>query len=336
MVSPLERPPTMRFSRRGFLRLPVGAAAFRASARVAMARGYPDRPVRIIVGFPPGGVGDILARLIGQWLSVQLDQAFIIENRPGAAGNIGAEAAARAPGDGYTLLQIGLPPHAIGTALYPKLNFDILRDIAPVASIIRAPTLLEVNPSFPATTVPEFIAYAKAHPGRIAMASNGIGSGPHIYGELFRMMTAVDITHVPYRGSGPALTDLLGGQVQMMFDNVPSSIEHVRAGRLRALAVTSATRWHGLPDLPAVAEFVPGYEASSWFGFGAPKSTPADIIDTLNSTINAALADPTMKRKLTELGGEVLPLSPAETGEVIAQETEKWLKVVRFAGIKPE
>jgi tripartite-type tricarboxylate transporter receptor subunit TctC len=335
MVLPLQRPP-MRFSRRGFLRLPVGAAAFRASARVAMARGYPDRPVRIIVGFPPGGVGDILARLIAQWLSVQLDQAFIIENRPGAAGNIGAEAAARAPGDGYTLLQIGLPPHAIGTELYPKLNFDILRDIAPVASIMRAPTLLEVNPSVPATTVPEFIAYAKAHPGRISMASNGIGSGPHIYGELFRMLTGVKLTHVPYRGSGPALTDLLGGQVQMMFDNVPSSIEHVRAGRLRALAVTSATRWDGLPDLPAVAEFVPGYEASSWYGFAAPKNTPADIIDTLNSTINGALADPTMKRKLTELGGDVLPLTPAETGKVIASETDKWLKVVRFAGIKPE
>jgi tripartite-type tricarboxylate transporter receptor subunit TctC len=335
MVLPLERPP-MRFSRRGFLRLPVGAAAFRASARVAMARGYPDRPVRIIVGFPPGGVGDILARLIAQWLSVQLDQAFIIENRPGAAGNIGAEAAARAPADGYTLLQIGLPPHAIGTEVYPKLNFDILRDIAPVASIIRAPTLLEVNPLVPATTVPEFIAYATAHPGRISMASNGTGSGPHIYGELFKMMADVKLTHVPYRGSGPALTDLLGGQVQMMFDNVPSSIEHVRAGRLRALAVTSATRWDGLPGLPAVAEFVPGYEASSWYGFGAPKNTPADIIDTLNSTINGALADPTMKRKLTELGGDVLPLSPAETGKVIASETEKWLKVVRFAGIKAE
>jgi tripartite-type tricarboxylate transporter receptor subunit TctC len=335
MVSPLGRPP-MRFSRRGLLRLPVGAAAFRASARVAMARAYPDRPVRIIVGFPPGGVGDILARLIGQWLSVQLSQPFVIENRPGAAGNVGAEAAARSPADGYTLLQIGLPPHSISTEVYPKLNFDILRDVTPVASIMRAPTLLVVNPLVPAVTIPEFIAYAKAHPGRVAMASNGTGSGPHIYGELFGMMTGVELTHVPYRGSGPALNDLLGGQVQMMFDNVPSSIEHVRAGRLRALAVTSAARWEGLPDLPAVAEFVPGYEASSWYGIVAPKNIPADIVDTLNSTINGALADPTMKRKLAELGGDVLALSPAETGKVIAGETEKWLKVVRFAGIKSE
>jgi tripartite-type tricarboxylate transporter receptor subunit TctC len=335
MVLPLDRPP-MRFSRRGLLRLPVGAAAFRASARVAMARTYPDRPVRIVVGFPPGGVGDILARLIGQWLSVQLSQPFVIENRPGAAGNVGAEAAARSSADGYTLLQIGLPPHSISTEVYPKLNFDILRDVTPVASIMRAPTLLVVNPLVPAVTIPEFIAYAKAHPGRVAMASNGIGSGPHIYGELFGMMTGVELTHVPYRGSGPALNDLLGGQVQMMFDNVPSSIEHVRAGRLRALAVTSATRWEGLPDLPAVAEFVPGYEASSWYGIVAPKNIPADIVDTLNSTINGALADPTMKRKLAELGGDVLALSPAETGQVIARETEKWLKVVRFAGIKSE
>jgi tripartite-type tricarboxylate transporter receptor subunit TctC len=335
MVLPLDRPP-MRFSRRGLLRLPVGAAAFRASARVAMARTYPDRPVRIVVGFPPGGVGDILARLIGQWLSVQLSQPFVIENRPGAAGNVGAEAAARSPADGYTLLQIGLPPHSISTEVYPKLNFDILRDVTPVASIMRAPTLLVVNPLVPAVTIPEFIAYAKAHPGRVAMASNGTGSGPHIYGELFGMMTGVELTHVPYRGSGPALNDLLGGQVQMMFDNVPSSIEHVRAGRLRALAVTSATRWEGLPDLPAVAEFVPGYEASSWYGIVAPKNIPADIVDTLNSTINGALADPTMKRKLGELGGDVLALSPAETGRMIAGETEKWLKVVRFAGIKSE
>jgi tripartite-type tricarboxylate transporter receptor subunit TctC len=318
------------------LRLPVGAAAFRASARVAMARAYPDRPVRIIVGFPPGGVGDILARLIGQWLSVQLSQPFVIENRPGAAGNVGAEAAARSPADGYTLLQIGLPPHSISTEVYPKLNFDILRDVTPVASIMRAPTLLVVNPLVPAVTIPEFIAYAKAHPGRVAMASNGTGSGPHIYGELFGMMTGVELTHVPYRGSGPALNDLLGGQVQMMFDNVPSSIEHVRAGRLRALAVTSATRWEGLPDLPAVAEFVPGYEASSWYGIVAPKNIPADIVDTLNSTINGALGDPTMKRKLAELGGDVLALSSAETGKMIAGETEKWLKVVRFAGIKSE
>jgi tripartite-type tricarboxylate transporter receptor subunit TctC len=335
MVLPLDRPP-MRFSRRGLLRLPVGAAAFRASARVAMARTYPDRPVRIIVGFPPGGVGDILARLIGQWLSVQLSQPFVIENRPGAAGNVGAEAAARSPADGYTLLQIGLPPHSISTEVYPKLNFDILHDVTPVASIMRAPTLLVVNPLVPAVTVPELIAYAKAHPGRVAMASNGTGSGPHIYGELFGMMTGVELTHVPYRGSGPALNDLLGGQVQMMFDNVPSSIEHVRAGRLRALAVTSATRWEGLPDLPAVAEFVPGYEASSWYGIVAPKNIPADIVDTLNSTINGALSDPTMKRKLAELGGDVLALSPAETGKVIAGETEKWLKVVRFAGSKSE
>jgi tripartite-type tricarboxylate transporter receptor subunit TctC len=335
MVLPLDRPP-MRFSRRGLLRLPVGAAAFRASARVAMARTYPDRPVRIVVGFPPGGVGDILARLIGQWLSVQLSQPFVIENRPGAAGNVGAEAAARSPADGYTLLQIGLPPHSISTEVYPKLNFDILRDVTPVASIMRAPTLLVVNPSVPAVTVPELIAYAKAHPGRVAMASNGIGSGPHIYGELFGMMTGVELTHVPYRGSGPALNDLLGGQVQIMFDNVPSSIEHVRARRLRALAVTSAGRWEGLPDLPAVAEFVPGYEASSWYGIVAPKNIPADIVDTLNSTINGALADPTMKRKLGELGGDVLALSPAETGRMIAGETEKWLKVVRFAGIKSE
>jgi len=321
--------------RRQFLHLAAGVVALPAVSRTARAQAYPTRPVRIIVGFPAGGTGDILARLIGQWLSERLGQPFIVENRPGAAGNIGTEAVVRAPPDGYTLLLVG-PPNAINATLYDKLNYNFIRDIAPVAGIIRAPNVMEVNPSFPAKAVPEFIAYAKANPGKISMASAGIGSAPHIYGELFKMMTGINMVHVPYRGNAPALTDLLGGQVQVYFDNMPSSIEYITAGKLRPLAVTTATRWEGLPGIPTVSDFVPGYEASGWFGVGAPKNTSADIVDKLNKEINAGLADPKLKTRLAELAGTALALSPADFGKLIADETEKWAKVVRAANIRPD
>jgi tripartite-type tricarboxylate transporter receptor subunit TctC len=319
--------------RRQFLHLAAGAAALPALSRVARAQTYPSRPVRIVVGFPAGGTGDILARLIGQWLSERLGQPFIIENRPGAAGNIGTEAVVRAPPDGYTLLLVG-PPNAINATLYDKLNYNFIRDISPVAGIIRAPNVIVVNPSFPGKTVPEFIAYAKAHPGQLNMASAGIGSAPHIYGELFKMMTGINMVHVPYRGNAPALTDLLGGHVQVYFDNMPSSIEYIRAGKLRPLAVTTATRWEGLPDIPTVSDFVPGYEASGWFGVGAPKKTSAEIVDKLNKEINAGLVYLKLTTRLGELGGTALTLSPADFGKLIADETEKWGKVVRAANIK--
>jgi tripartite-type tricarboxylate transporter receptor subunit TctC len=319
--------------RRHILHLTAGAAALPAVSRVAWAQTYPTRPVRLIVGVAGGGGTDIVARLISQWLSERLGQQFIVENRPGAGSNIATEVVVRAPPDGYTLLTVGAPAAINATLYYDKLNFNFIRDIAPVAGIMRGPLVMLVNPSFPAKTVPEFIAYAKANPGKINMASGGNGTTPHVTGELFKMMTGVDMVHVPYRGAGPAITDLLGGQVQVLFDN---PIEHIRAGRLRALAVTTTTRSEALPDIPTLGEFVPGYDASGWFGIGAPKDTPVQIIDRLNREINACLADPRMKARLTDLGGIVLSGSPADFGKHIAEETEKWAKVIKFAGIKPE
>jgi tripartite-type tricarboxylate transporter receptor subunit TctC len=324
----------MKIPRRRFLELAAGATMLLAASRVARAQTYPTRPVRIIVGFPPGGPTDIAARLIGQWLSERLAQQFVIENRPGASGDIGTEAVVRAPPDGYTLLMI-TPPNLINATLYDKLNFNFIRDIAPVAGIMRTPNVMEVNPSFPARTVPEFIAYTKAT-GKINMASAGNGSSGHVAGELFKVMAGVNMLHVPYRGSAPALTDLLGGQVQVMFDPMTSSIEHIRAGKLRALAVTTARRSEALPDIPTVGDFVPGYEASSWGGIGAPKNTPAEIIEKLNKEINAALADPKMKVRLADLGATALVNSPADLGKLIADETEKWGTVIRAANVKPE
>jgi tripartite-type tricarboxylate transporter receptor subunit TctC len=291
--------------------------------------------VRLIVGFAPGGGNDILARVIGQWLWERFGQQFIIENRPGAATNIATEIAVRAPGDGYTLLLVS-PANAINATLYEKLNFNFIRDIAPVASVVRLPLVMVVNPSLPTKTGPEFVAYAKANPGRISMASAGIGSGPHVSGELFKMMAGVDMLHVPYRGDAPALTDLLGGQVQVYFSGVAATLEHIRTGKLRPLAVTTASRSEPLPDVPSVADFVPGYEASVLFGVGAPRNTPTEIVEKLNKEINAGLADPTVKARLAESGGTVLPGSPADYGKLIASETEKWGKVIRAANIKPE
>ena len=322
--------------RRQFLHLAAGAAALPALSRLAWAQGYPARPVRLIVPIAPGGAQDILARLMGQWLSERLGQPFVIDNRPGGGSNIGTEAVVRAPADGHTLLLIP-PDSAINATLYDKLNFNFVRDIAPVAGVFRGAYVMVVNPSVPAKTVPEFIAYAKANPGKINMASVGIGSGPHVAGELFKMMAGVNMVHVPYRGGGPALTDLLGGQVQVMFPGTVASIEYIRAGRLRALAVTTATRWDALPDIPTMGEFVPGYEASTWFGVGAPKATPAEIVEKLNKEINAGLAHPKIKARLADdLGGDVLALSPVDFGKLIAEETEKWGKVIRAANIKAE
>jgi tripartite-type tricarboxylate transporter receptor subunit TctC len=321
--------------RRHFLHLAAGATALPVISRFAWAQTYPTQPVRIIVGFGPGGAPDILARLIGQWLSERLGQPFVVENRPGGGGNVGTELVVRAPPDGYTLLLVSLT-NIVNATLYDNLNFNFIRDIAPVASISREPLGMEVNPSFPANTVPEFIAYAKANPGKINMASPGIGTTPHMAGELFMFMTGVKMVHVPYRSSAPALTDLLGGQVQMMFSPLPSSIEYVRAGKLRALAVTTATRSAALPDIPTVGDFVPGYEAATFFGIGAPKNTPAEIVERLNKEINAGLTDPNLKARLTDLGSVPTPVTPAELGKFIADETEKWGKVIRAANIKPE
>ncbi len=325
----------MSLARRRFLQLTAGAVALPVVSHIAAAQAYPTRPVRIIVGFASGGTLDIIARLLGQWLSERLGQPFVVENRPGGGGNIGTDAVVRAPPDGYTLLLVG-SPNMINATLYEKLNFNFIRDIAPVASIDRTPLVMEVNQSFPARSVPEFIAYAKAKPGKINMASAGTGTGQHVAGELFKMMAGVDMTHVPYRSAGPALTDLIGGQVQVMFDSLPASIEHIRTGRLRALAVTTATRLDALPDIPTVADFVPGYEASAVHGIGAPKNTPTEIVDRLNKEINAALADPKIKVRLAELGSTVLPGSPADFGRLVAEETEKWAKVVKFSGAKPD
>jgi tripartite-type tricarboxylate transporter receptor subunit TctC len=321
--------------RRQFLHLAAGAAALPIVSRFAWAQAYPARPVRIIAGFAAGGVVEIVARLIGQSLSERLGQPFIIESRPGAASNIATEAVVRAPPDGYTLLVVS-PANAINATLYDKLNFVFLRDIAPIASIIRHPFVMVVNPAVPAKTVPEFIAYAKANPGKLTMASGGIGAATHLAGELFKVMTSVDIVHVPYRGLAASLTDLLGGLVQVTFASVPSSVAYINAGRLRALAVTSAKRSEALPDVPTVGEFVPGYETSLWLGLGAPKGTPAEIIDTLNQETNAALTDPKITARLADLGGTGLPGSPNDFGKFIVDETEKWANVVKFAGIKPE
>jgi tripartite-type tricarboxylate transporter receptor subunit TctC len=325
----------MKLPRRQFLHLAAGAAALPAVSSIALAQAYPSRPVRIIAPTAPGGAPDIVARLIGPWLSRRLGQQFVVENRPGGGSNIGTEAVVRASPDGYTLLLVS-NTNAINATLYDRLNFDFLRDIAPVAGIIRLPLVMVVNPSVPAKTVPEFTAYAKANPGKINLGSPGIGTPPHVAGELFKMMAGVDLVHVPYRGGGPVMTDLLGGQVQVLFGSTSLTIEHIRAGKLRPLAVTTATRWEGLPDIPTVNDFVSGYEASAEVGLGAPRNTPAEIIDTLNKEINAALADPKMKARLADLGGTVLAGSPADFGKLIADETEKWGNVIRALNIKAE
>jgi tripartite-type tricarboxylate transporter receptor subunit TctC len=325
----------MKLPRRNFLHLAAGAAALSAMSRAATAQAYPTRPVRVVVGFSAATGADILARLIGQWLSERLDQQVVIENRPGAGTNIATEAVVRSAPDGYTLLAVS-PANAINATLYEKLNFNFIRDIAPVASIMRTPNVMLVNPSVPAKSVPEFIAYAKANPGKISFASAGNGSGSHMSGELFKMKTGVDMVHVPYRGGGPALTDLLGGQVQLMFPGTTASITYVRAGTLRPLAVTTATRSELLPDIPTVGDFVPGYESSILDGVGAPKNTPLEIIDRLNKEINAGLADPKMKARLADLGGTPLLGLPADFGKLIAEETEKWAKVVKFSGAKAD
>jgi len=325
----------MKLPRRRFLQLAGAAAAASSLPRPALALDYPTRPVRFVVGFPPGGQQDIMARLIGQWLSERLGQQFLIENRSGAGGNIGAEAVINSPPDGYTMLLVG-SPNAINATLYEKLNFVFLRDIAPVASFARTPLVVEVHPSVPVKTIPEFIAYAKANPGKVNFASAGNGTPQHVSGELFKMMAGVNMVHVPYRGSAPALIDMLAGQVQVMIDPLPASIEHIRSGSLRPLAVTTAARYPALPDLPTVNEFVPGYLADSWYGAGVPRNTPADIIDKLNREINAGLADAKIKARITELGATVLAGSPADFGRMLAAETEKWGKVVKAAGAKAE
>ena len=322
-------------TRRQFLHLAAGAGAVPAVSRNAWAQTYPARPVRIIVGYPSGGSNDLLARLMAQWLSERMGQQFVIENRPGAGSNIATEAVVRADPDGYTLLMVSAA-NMSNAALYEKLNYNFIRDIAPVAGVMRVPLVMEVNPSIPAKTVPEFIAYARANPGKINFASGGIGTSIHLSGELFKMMTGIDMQHVPYRGNGPALTDLLGGQVQIMFDTMPAAIGYVRAGQLRALAVTTATRSEALPDIPTVGEYVPGYEASSLYGIAAPNTTPTEIVDKLNREINAALADPAMKIRLADLGGIVLAGSPADFGKLIAVETDKGAKVIRTGNIKPQ
>jgi tripartite-type tricarboxylate transporter receptor subunit TctC len=325
----------MKLPRRNFLHLAASAAALPTASRFAWAQAYPTRPVRLIVTVAAGGGADIVARLIGQWLSERLGQQFVIENRPGGGGNIGTEAVVRAPADGYTLL-LCAPMNATNATLYDKLNFDFIRDIAPVAGIIVVPNVMVVHPSVPAKTLPELIAYANANPGKINISSGPIGGPSHMAGELFKMITGTDMLLVSYRGVAPALTDLLGGQVQVTFASMPSSIAYIRAGKLRALAVTTVTRSDELPDIPTVGEFVSGYEATTWYGVGAPKKTPAEIVDKLNKEVNAALADPSMKARLADLGGTALAGSPADFGKLIADETEKWGKVVKFAGIKPQ
>ncbi len=325
----------MKLPRRQFLHLAAGAAALPGLSRFAWAQAYPARPVRIVVPFAAGGSTDITARLIGQWLSERLGQQFVIENRPGAGSNIGTELVVNAPPDGYTLLLVGASS-AINATLYEKLNFNFLRDITAVAAINSVPFIMAVNPSFPAKTVSEFIAYARANPGKVTMASGGNGTAGHLSGELFKMMAGLNMVHVPYRGEAPALTDMLGGHVQAMFGTMPASIEYIRAGKLRALAVTSARRSEALPDLPRVSDFLPGYETSAWQGVGAPKNTPVEIIDRLNKEINAGLADPKINARVADMGGTALAGSPADFGKLIADETEKWGKVVKFSGAKPD
>jgi tripartite-type tricarboxylate transporter receptor subunit TctC len=321
--------------RRQFLQLGAAAAALPTMPRTAMTQTYPMRSVRLIVGFAAGGPTDIVARLMGQWLTERLGQQFIVENRPGAGSNIGTEAVVNALPDGHTLLLVSTA-NGINASLYERLAFNFIRDIAPVAGIVRFPDVMEVNPSVPAATVPEFIAYAKANPGKINMASGGNGTTMHVAGELFKMMTGVSMLHVPYRGAGPALIDLLGGQMQIMFDAMPSSIEYIRAGKLRPLAVTTATRSEALPSVPNVGDFVPGYEASAWYGLGAASETSANIVEKLNKEVNAGLADPRLKARLVDMGGVLLAGSPADFGRLIANETAKWAKVVKFSGAKPD
>jgi len=325
----------MNLPRRHFLQLAGAAAAIPALPRRASALDYPIRPVRIVVGFLAGGPTDIAARLIGQWLSERLGQQFIIENRPGATGNIAAEAVVNAPPDGYTLLQVATN-NAINATLYDKLSFNLIRDIAPVASVMRLPNIMEVTPSFPAQTVPEFIAYARANPGKINFASGGNGTSQHVSGELFAMMANIKMIHVPYRGSGAALSDLIGGHLDVMFDAAASSMGYIRSGNLRPLGVTTAARMETLPDVPAISEFLPGYEATGWQGIGAPRNTPTEIIEKLNQAINAGLADPAFKSRIADLGGAAAAASPAEFGKFIADETDKWGKVVRFSGAKAD
>jgi tripartite-type tricarboxylate transporter receptor subunit TctC len=325
----------MKLSRRRFQHLTSGALVLPAVSGLAWAQAYPERPVRILVGYAPGGGNDIAARLIGQWLSERLGQSFVIENRPGAAGNIATEAAVRAPADGYTLLLVSLA-NATNATLYDKLNHNFIRDIAPIGGIVRVPNVILVNPAVPANTVPEFIAYAKTNPGKVNMGSGPTGGPVHMVGSLFNIMTGLKMQHVPYRGEALALTDLIAGQVQVVFGSIPASIQYVRAGKLRALAVTTTTRAEALPDLPIVADFVPGYEASTWYGIGAPKNTPAQIIELLNSEINAGLGDPALRTRLAELGGMAIGGSPGDLGKLIAEETDKWRKAILAANIKPE
>jgi tripartite-type tricarboxylate transporter receptor subunit TctC len=323
----------MKFPRRRFLHLAAGAAVLPSVSTIARAQTWPARPVRLIIGYTPGGSADLTARLMGQWLSERLGQPFVIENRPGGGTNIATEAVVRAPPDGYTLL-LAAPANAINATLYDKLNFNFLRDAEPVAGIIRFPNVVVVNPQVPVKSIPELIAYAKANPGKLNMASSGNGSTIHMSGELFKMLTGTDMVHVPYRGGAPALTDLISGQVQVMFDNIPTCAEHVKSGKLRGLAVTSTTRSEVLPDLPVLADFLPGYEASAWYGIIAPKNTPPEVIDTLNKAVNAILADAAAKTRFAEIGAILLPGSAAEFGKLLADETEKWGKVVKFAGAK--
>lgn len=324
----------MRFPRRRFLHLAASAVALPAFIRNASADSYPARPIHLLVGFPPGGTADIIARLTGQFLSERLGQPFVIENRGSAGQQIAADSVVKAPPDGYTLLLIA-NPNVINAMLNPDLSFSFTRDIAPVGGIALNPAVLEVNPTVPVHSVPELIAYAKAHPGALNMASGGVGSTPHLAGELFKMMTGINMLHVPYRGDAPAITDMLAGQDQVMFDLIILSLEHIRSGQLRGLAVTSKTRLPTLPDLPPIADFVPGYEAFAWQGIGAPKDTPAEIITQLNVELTAAITDPKMQARLADLGGVPMPMTPAEFGRLIANETEKWGKVIKFAGIKP-
>jgi tripartite-type tricarboxylate transporter receptor subunit TctC len=321
--------------RREFLRLAAAAAALPAPPRAAWGQAYPSQPVRIVVGFASGGPNDIFARLIAQWLADRLGQPFVVENRPGASTNIATDLVVRAPADGYTLLFIAQPV-AINANLYKNLSFNFIRDIAPVASLVRQSLVMVVHPDVPAKTFTEFFAYAKANPGKLNMASVGIGSTPHIAGELFKMLTGIDMLHVPYRGSGPAVTDLLAGQVQVLFTGPPTLLEHIKTGKLRALATTSAKRLPELPDVPAVNEFLPGYEANTWYGIGAPKGTPTQIIEKLNQAINAAIVDPSLVERFAAVGGIMFGGTPAEFGKLIADETEKWGKVIRAANIKIE
>jgi tripartite-type tricarboxylate transporter receptor subunit TctC len=326
---------SMKLPRRRFLQLAAVAAALPAASRIARAQSYPTRPLRLIIGYPPGGSADVTARLMGQWLTERLGQSVIVESRPGGGTNIATEAVVRAPPDGYTLLLVA-PANAINASLYDKLNYNFIRDVAPVAGLIRFANVVVVNPSVPVKTIPEFIAYARANPGKINMASSGNGSTIHVSGELFKMMAGVDMVHVPYRGGAPALTDLISGQVQVMFDNIPTSIQYIRAEKLRALAVTSTMRSELLPDLPTVGDFLPGYEASAWYGLGVPTGTPAEIIDKLNKETNAILADPKVKARFADLGATLLAGSPADFGKLVADETEKWAKVVQFSGARAE